>query len=705
MSHYFLNPTLLYLAPLMALPILIHLLNRIRYRRVRWAAMAFLLSTERRAVRRARLQQILLMILRTLLLAAALLALAQPIFRGGLARFLGAEGHVAVLLDASASMGAADASGAVFARAKTTATDALRKLPSGARAVAGRFAANYDSPFVEPVADTAAAAATIESFRITGGRGDVPRALRAAAEALARAGGGGAIWLLTDLQASGWRADDAGAWDEVRHALQQAGNPRLLLTNTAPDVHSNVAVGSVRLSPAVLRQGDMPRVTVALTAYGEGEVSTGVSLFFDGKRVDARTVSLQGRSQADCVFHLPALSAGAHTATVALTADMLPGDDRYDFVIRTDERIDVLLVDGAPSAAPFAAASAFLALAIEPLASEFAGRSIFRAQTLAPQNLSAAALKGMAAVFLAGVRALSAEAAEGLRGYVNAGGLLVIFPPEEMAAPAWNKLDFLGVTFQALIRAEEKEKPIRISWVSPNHPATRSLATEGIGHTAIQRMFKLVPRAQENALAATDRGDAFLTQAQAGKGKVYCFAVSAQLDSSDLPLNPTFLPLLHRLALGHIVGLREPPAREVFAELKFPLPPGEHQVATPDGRLLPPERMVTDPGRAVFSETEQAGVYRLISGDNPGVPIAALNVPREEAELERIAPERVRVLLGKVPVSFMADPSDRALQRDRGDAHSAVSGFSLAALALLFLLGEVLLAWSLRRPVREGKQQ
>ena len=54
MSNWFLHPGFLWLAPLVALPILIHLLNRIRYRRVRWAAIDFLLTTERRAVRRAR---------------------------------------------------------------------------------------------------------------------------------------------------------------------------------------------------------------------------------------------------------------------------------------------------------------------------------------------------------------------------------------------------------------------------------------------------------------------------------------------------------------------------------------------------------------------------------------------------------------------------------------------------------------------------
>ncbi len=114
----FLRPEFLYLTPLLAVPVLIHLLNRIRYRVVRWAAIDFLLSSERRAVRRARLRQILLMVLRTLLLAAAVLVLAQPVFRGSLGALLGGSSQVAVAIDSSASMSAGDATGSALDRAK-----------------------------------------------------------------------------------------------------------------------------------------------------------------------------------------------------------------------------------------------------------------------------------------------------------------------------------------------------------------------------------------------------------------------------------------------------------------------------------------------------------------------------------------------------------------------------------------------------------
>ena len=89
-------------------------------------------------------------------------------------------------------------------------------------------------------------------------------------------------------------------------------------------------------------------------------------------------------------------------------------------------------------------------------------------------------------------------------------------------------------------------------------------------------------------------------------------------------------------------------------------------------------------------------------GSNAGVPVAALNVSAEESKLERIGPSAVRSLFGGRPVSFStASP----MGFDTAAAGvSAASSFPLAALALVFLLGEVLLAWSMGRPRLSGRE-
>ncbi len=76
----FLNPGLLWFAMGGAIPILIHLLHRQRYRRVRWGAMRFLLAALKKTQRRMRLENLLLLLLRILIMVILALAIAKPFF-------------------------------------------------------------------------------------------------------------------------------------------------------------------------------------------------------------------------------------------------------------------------------------------------------------------------------------------------------------------------------------------------------------------------------------------------------------------------------------------------------------------------------------------------------------------------------------------------------------------------------------------------
>mgnify|MGYP000719331483 CR=1 FL=1 len=75
----FLAPTNLFFLTLAGLPILIHLLSRRRWRVIRWAAMEFLLRAMRKQRRRLRLENFLLILLRTAAIVCLIVACAQPV--------------------------------------------------------------------------------------------------------------------------------------------------------------------------------------------------------------------------------------------------------------------------------------------------------------------------------------------------------------------------------------------------------------------------------------------------------------------------------------------------------------------------------------------------------------------------------------------------------------------------------------------------
>jgi len=717
----FLHPEFFWLIPLVAAPLIIHLLTRLRYRRVRWAAIDFLLNNQTKAVRRARLQQILLMILRTLILAAALMALLEPILRGGIGRLLGGGNKLVILLDGSASMSSATANGTCFERGKRAALNALAGFPRGAAAAFGLMAGECRIASREPLRDLRAVSSAIEAARLTDGAADVPQAIAAAAETLQRSGGGGVIWILTDTQATDWRPADSGAWEAAQKALELAGKPEIVVTRLERSAGVNFSFAGISLSPPIPTEGDAPRLTATVQLNAERRTPNAesalpqpgalanVTLFFDGERVDSASVNFHEAGRADCVFNLPALKAGAHSGYVQLDPDVIPADNRCYFTLSTEDRVPVLVVEGAPAARPDNAASHFLSLALRPTEAEAGYRSPFLPKVVAADALSDILLQPFEAVFLADVPSLSDPARRRLDEYVQAGGLLVIFPGGHTVPAEWTAGKFPRIPLQPF-RDFPADQRAKVPWASQQNPLTQTLPLEGLNRLLISRLFPIEPapasteKLAAQALMSTDSGQPFLVVQQNGKGRIFLFAVSAQLDFSNLPLMPFFPPTVHRLVLNHLIEKGMATSHRAFTPLIVPVRAEWPRILTPDGRVEPLTPMKSDPDKVSFEDTGVAGFYRLTAAPAGSVPpkdeggpiVGTINVPPEESSMELIPEAVIGNLLRGSRVTTMAANGD--LAATGREASVGTWSFPFAVMALCAILGAVILAWAIDRP-------
>jgi Aerotolerance regulator N-terminal len=103
MIEWFLNPGFLAAAAaLVSVPIIIHLINRMRFKRIRWAAMEFLLKAQKRNRRRLIIEQLLLLLLRCFLVFLAGLLVLR--FVGNFTDFGGKQNVHIVVIDDTLSM-------------------------------------------------------------------------------------------------------------------------------------------------------------------------------------------------------------------------------------------------------------------------------------------------------------------------------------------------------------------------------------------------------------------------------------------------------------------------------------------------------------------------------------------------------------------------------------------------------------------------
>lgn len=428
--------------PLAAAPLLIHLLNRLRHKRVPFAAVEFLLASQQRYRTQVLLRQILLLALRTAAVAGIVLALAQPRWTSGLAGLLGGRTLHVALLDDSASMGDRATAGGT-----TTAFDrgraAIGRLVADVAAMPaqeialGRFTSLVSGTV--PVADrfdierqpaTAQAAARAAGEFAAGGASDAatsPLAAILAVEPLfaPAAGVTQVLWLVSDFRTQDWREAD-----EARAALGRLTDMGVTvrLVNAAPPgaTDANLAIDRLEFAGGVPAAGAV--VTCELTVRNDGETAARdvqVSLREDGiGRPGVRIADIPPGDSATARFDARFATPGGHVVAAELPSDRLAADDSRTVVVEVAERADVLLVDGDPRGGGRTGDAFYVATALAPGGAAATG---LRPRIETPARLAAIDLAGFDSVWLLDVESLEPTAVTALEAYARGGGGVVFF--------------------------------------------------------------------------------------------------------------------------------------------------------------------------------------------------------------------------------------------------------------------------------------
>lgn len=345
----FLQPWILWGLPLVALPVLIHLIHKRRHKVVEWGAMMFLLEGAKLSRGRQRLREILLLVARTLAVLGLLFGIGRPIAGGWVGRMGGEELDTVVLIvDRSASM-AEHVDGAPES-----------KLSAGLRAVRGALEVTGAAELVVIDAVRPGATRRLEGpdgldalglDRPSDAAADLPQAFETAVTYLEESAAGRAeVWVVSDAQASDWAPDD-GRWRALADAMAQlpAGvRVRLDLDPGRDPANLGVRVTRVR---RVEQDGRAELVLDALVtraeaAAGSGDTAQRVPLAIQvgGARssVELELVGTEARLQGHRIPIDASLQAGF--GFVELTADARPSDDRFWFVFGEDPTLETLVV-------------------------------------------------------------------------------------------------------------------------------------------------------------------------------------------------------------------------------------------------------------------------------------------------------------------------------------------------------------------------
>lgn len=704
-----------------AAPILIHLWMRHAHRDTRWAAMEFLREAIKRNARRLKLQQWLLLAVRTLLLVLLALAAAKPQLSGWRLLAGGPQVHRVVVLDASMSMRFEDQGETLIGRAKRLAQELLQEASPGDTFSVLLLADPAPTLVAGPMADARRAISLLTNVEPTYGGANLADTLAVAsqviddAEQQQRHLAAHDVVIFTDLAGETWR--QAAGEGPAREAIDRlAGQAKLTVVDVGVPDAANVAVGELQVAGTLATTAEPIQLECQVTAYGGSPANSLVLQLMAGRTsVDEQEVSLSAAGDATATFETRLPRPDWQSLWVRTTGDRLPADDQAYLAVDVRERIRVLLVEGEPSAARY------LRHALEP----GGGISPIAAQVVPEGAVLDTPLEPFDCVMLCNVARFTRDERTLLERYVRQGGTLVFFLGDRVLSDAYNRVLAgdggwhapLGATALGLLQADVDQALLPAS-VGPlvassvpgidplgyQHPiaaAFRGSERAGLLSTPVNRYFQLQPSDTASVALALPSGDPLLVTQPYGNGMVAMVATAATLDTVDpstsqpwtmLPAWPSFLPIVRETLAYGLGETRAAHAQLVGEPLTGVLPlaysADRLAVHRPDGRTdrVPVERTPTGP-RWRYDATSLPGVYRMSpEGGSRTLAGVAVNTPAVESDLTRVdvaaLPESLDVRRGAAQDNSMADlMGERGLHR----------GLLYGALALLLI--EPVLAW------------
>lgn len=717
----FANLPLLYALGAASLPVILHLLNRKKYREIPWAAMRFLRAAAKKNSRRIRLEQWILLAVRTMLVIAVVLAMAKPFLEslGALPTLAGQRTHRVLVIDGSLSMAFAPDKTSRFDRAKSVATQLVKDARRGdtfslvllgapPRVVVGSPSPNP----AEVLKELDEVAQTHGSVDLVAGFDAIVRAL-AASEIPQKE-----VIFLTDLQLTSWGKPGSAADAGLKRAVATLASrkARSVVIDLGQADGENRAVVDLRLDTPIVTPGSATPITASLRNLGPtARPGTKVRLAIDGQLGPEQVVDLPANEDVPVVFIQAFDAPGEHLVEARIEEDELAVDDRRSLAVSVREHLDVLLVDGDPKSEPFQAETDYLARAISPPSDSGGAASPVRVEVVGESQLAGRDLSTYDAVVLCNVAQVSAAEESALDAYLKQGGGLVVFGGDQVVADNYNRLlhaDGKGILPAAIgpsvgDAGKKSGAPLGLNPLGFKHPIVAAFAGEsdavraGLTGAKTWQFHKLTLPADAAGAAvalAFENGDPAVIEAPRHRGKVIQVATSADAGWSTWALHQSYPPVMEQIILQAASGRSSTRNVRVGQPLDQALPASgaaaSVAVTRPDGKAVPARMAASgDVSRFHFEETDLSGPYRV----QFGAPLAREALFAADADPGESDPAKLdRVGLAEaIPgweFAYRTDWRNLAVNATsvgrRGELHRPLL---LAVLALLMI--ESVLAW------------
>ncbi len=694
----FINPFLLLFAAAASIPLLLHLFNKQRVKIIEFSTVKYLLALQKTRMRKLKIRQILLLILRTLALLMIAFAFARPTIKGGYLPALGGKTTTTavILMDVSGSMQTETNAGTYFERAKKKAESILDDFTEKERTSLITFSNRlvYDSG--DPSVEFDRLHDALHEIEPGYAVADPTVAFTRAYELLSQTTDPNLeVYVISDFQGDAWRNFEFNLFASENLKVS------VFLANVALDEPDNVSLKKIEFPNQIITSGRPFQLQADIQNF-KPQLSADllVALTVGDSRVAQTDLSVPPDAEGSVKFNYTPKQSGFLSGEIAIDDDDLLPDNRAYFGMRVPSGNKIALISDDDQEAYY------IRNALAPdQDQEDSMRKIDVIGALQAANTN---LFDYDAVIFDVAGQVPQPLVSALRNYLNTGGAALFMMRPNLDFAEFSK-DIADPIFKVkaveappvphpgegkyLLNHFELDHPL----FSPYRevPEDKRPQAEFLGH------YKIIESPAATVLARYSDNTPAVLEGSVGRGKALLFTFSPNEDYTDIVFRPLLVILLNR-AVEYLVSEPLSQREQIVAgsEISRELGPQTARsfvMVTPRGdtvQVSPNARA----GAVVFNlgVVEEPGIYQIY-GDKRLVDLFAVNFPNEESTELYTAPETVGGKIGGARIVVLGYDADTAKLIE-----SARFGTELWKLFLLlgfiFLLIEMGVAYSARRP-------
>ncbi|MDP2037666.1 MAG: BatA and WFA domain-containing protein, partial [Ignavibacteria bacterium] len=537
----FLNPAVLLGLIAAAIPIVLHFLNLRKLKTIEFSTLAFLKELQKTKIRRIKLKQWLLLLLRVLIILFLVLAFARPTLKNiSFGDSSAAKTTVVIILDNTFSMSIIGEKGSRLNNFKQIAKNLLANFQPGDE-VAVIAVGDLKVKNVSASGNFASIKKEIDDLEISNVSGTLNEAMLKASQILYSSKNyNKEIYLLSDLQ-KGRIVNTSSEISGFGKTISP--DTRLYLFNGTPNEIVNLGIDDVKPNNQLYEVGKEVSFSALVKNYSISAVNDNVvSFFINGKRTAQKNISLAGNETKEISFETTLQDTGLVEFSAELEDDAVLQDNKRFFSVYITSDISLLLLSDRADDTKFVK----LALGIP--------NQKIKLTELRTEQISSVNPQKFDAVILIGVDKISDTKA--LANYLTTGGNIIVMPGAQSTLAGFQKFSKeLGLpTANAIVgKAGSPDSFTQFAKTDFQHPLLKNIFEEKtktqIESPEIFCYFKIFSGSNGKNIISLADNSSFISEYNVGKGKVLLYSSAPVLSWNTFPMKAFFAPLIAKSLL------------------------------------------------------------------------------------------------------------------------------------------------------------